>query len=166
MKVFGDFEFDERAMELRRGGTTVSIRGQSLDLLAFMLDRPGQIIPRDEIARVLWPDSHVDFDHSLDVLVNRLRTALGDNSKAPRYLQTIPRKGYRFVAQVSSTQSAPPPATTISRTRIFRRYVEVAVLAALLAWLFTRTRYERFVPPRATSSQVSPLAVVRSAYHK
>jgi DNA-binding winged helix-turn-helix (wHTH) protein len=76
VKVFGDFEFDEGSTQLRRGGNTVSVNGQCLDLLALMLDRPGEIITREEIQRALWPDSTVEFEHSLDVLVNRLRMAL------------------------------------------------------------------------------------------
>ena len=73
----------------------MSLHGQCLDLLVLMLDRPGQLITREEIRRILWPDSNVDFEHSLDVLVSRLRTALGDTSKTARYIQTVPRKGYR-----------------------------------------------------------------------
>ena len=152
MKVFGEFEFDEQSMQLRRGGSAVPIRGQCLDLLVLLLERPGQIIPREEIARILWPDSHVDFEHSLDVLVNRLRMILGDDRKSPRYLQTVPRKGYRLVAQVSSTGRGHEASSTGSRLRTFRRYVEVAVLAALLVWGFTRTRYQRFVPPQGASA--------------
>jgi DNA-binding winged helix-turn-helix (wHTH) protein len=151
MKVFGEFEFDEESRQLRRGSSTVSIRGQCLDLLLLMIARPGEIISREEIARVLWPDSHVDFGHSLDVLVNRLRRTLGDNRLAPRYLETVPRKGYRFVAPVSSTRMTSEASATASRMRMLRRYVEVAVLAALLVWAYTRTRYQKFVPPQGAA---------------
>src|ERR1700676_2492439 len=102
MKVFGEFAFDERARQLRRGESIVPLQGQSLDLLVLLLDRAGHLITREEIRSILWPDSNVDFEHSLDVLVNRLRMTLGDTSKSARYIQTVPKKGYRFVEQVRS----------------------------------------------------------------
>ena len=144
--MFGEFEFDEELRQLHRGGSVVPIRGQCLELLAMMLARPGEIVPREEIASILWPDSHVDFVHSLDVLVNRLRTILGDDRKAPRYLETVPRKGYRFVAPVHSARRVPEARAAGSRTRMLIRYAEVAILAALLVWAYTRTRYQKFVP--------------------
>ena len=147
MKVFGDFEFDERSQRLRRGGSAVSLHGQCLDLLVLMLDRPGQLITREEIRRILWPDSNVDFEHSLDVLVSRLRTALGDTSKTARYIQTVPRKGYRFVEQVRFKPSGCEATTSVSWTRSFARYVAVAVLAALIAVVIANTHYQKFVPP-------------------
>jgi len=146
MKVFGDFEFDENLMQLRRGGLAVPINGQCLDLLALLLDRPGQLVTREEIKRSLWPDSNVDFEHSLDVLVNRLRQALGDNRKSARYILTVPKKGYRFVEPVSFSPDNQDHSTTINWTRSFARYASVAVLAALMAILFAHTRYQKFVP--------------------
>lgn len=155
MKVFGDFEFDEKSMQLRRAGQRVSIPGQCLDLLAMMLARPGELLTREEIRALLWPDRNVDFEHGLDVLVNRLRIVLGDSGKTARYIQTVPRKGYRFVEQVKigpSRYAAPSGATW---TRRVARYVAVAVLAALLALLFARMRYERFVPPPGAPAPAS-----------
>jgi DNA-binding winged helix-turn-helix (wHTH) protein len=155
MKVFGEFEFDERGMQLRRGGIPVSIHGQCLDLLVLMLDRAGQLITREEIKRILWPDSNVDFEHSLDVLVNRLRTALGDDRRSPRYIQTVPKKGYRFVEQVRFEPSGYEISTSAGRTRTFGRYAAVAVLAALLALLFAHTRYQKFIPPQGAPAPTS-----------
>ena len=152
MKVFGDFEFDEQTRQLRRGSIPVPLRGQCLELLALMIARPGELISREEIARTLWPDSHVEVDHGLDVLVSRLRTTLGDDPKAPRYLETVPRRGYRFVAKVSSDREDAVPAG-VSRTRMLVRYAEVAVLAALLVWAYTRTRYQKFVPHQGAAVQ-------------
>ena len=125
----------------------MSLHGQCLDLLVLMLDRPGQLITREEIRRILWPDSNVDFEHSLDVLVSRLRTALGDTSKTARYIQTVPRKGYRFVEQVRFKPSGCEATTSVSWTRSFARYVAVAVLAALIAVVIANTHYQKFVPP-------------------
>lgn len=152
MKVFGEFELDERSMQLRRGGSIVSIHGQCLDLLVLMVDRAGQLITREEIRRALWTDRNVEFEHSLDVLVNRLRTALGDDSKNARYIQTVPKKGYRFVEQVRFEPRVREASTTISLIRSFGRYASIAVLAALLALLFARTRYQKFVPPHGASA--------------
>jgi DNA-binding winged helix-turn-helix (wHTH) protein len=147
MRVFGDFEFDETSMLLHRGGNIVPINGQCLDLLALLLDHPGQLVMREEIRRALWPDSTVDFEHSVDVLVSRLRTALGDDNRSRRYIQTVPKKGYRFVKQVRSEPSADEPRTSVKRARIFVQYTLVAVLAAMLAMLIVHTRYDKFVPP-------------------
>ena len=155
MKVFGEFEFDEKAMQLRRGGSIVAIQGQCLELLVLMLDHPGQLITREEIRGVLWPDSNVDFEHSLDVLVNRLRMALGEDRKSARYIQTVPKKGYRFVEPARFAPSGAEASTSVSRTRSIARYVSVAVLAALLALLFARTRYQKFVPSHGTPAPTS-----------
>ncbi len=157
MKVFGEFEFDERAMQLRRGGSIVAIHGQCLELLVLMLDRAGQLITREEIRSILWPDTNVDFEHNLDVLVNRLRMALGDTSKSARYIQTVPKRGYRFVEHVKFAPSGYQAPAGVSRIRTFARFGAVAVLAALLAMLYARTRYDKFVPhhgvPAPTSSR-------------
>jgi len=155
MKVFGHFEFDERSRQLRSGGRTLPLNAQCLDLLALLLDRPGELVTREEIRRVLWPDSNVDFEHSLDVLVNRLRMALGDKGKMGRYIQTVPRKGYRFVQQVTFGSDGPKPPRTVSRTRIFGQYASVAVLAALIALLIAHTRYDKSVPPHGAPATES-----------
>jgi DNA-binding winged helix-turn-helix (wHTH) protein len=148
MKVFGEFEFDEKAMQLRRGGILVSIHGQCLDLLVLMLDSAGQLITREEIKRTLWPDSNVDFEHSLDVLVNRLRMALGDSGKNARYIQTVPKKGYRFVEQVRHVPSGYEASSNFSWARSLARYASIAIVAALIALLIAHTRYQKFVPPQ------------------
>lgn len=155
MKVFGDFEFDERSMQLRRAGTLVAIHGQCLDLLALLLDRAGQLITREEMRRILWPDCTVDFEHSLDVLVSRLRVALGDNSKSVRYIQTVPKKGYRFVARVRFAPGGYQASNILSWTRSIGRYASVAVLAALIALLIAHTRYQKFVPPHDAPAPAS-----------
>src|SRR5438093_6811600 len=102
MKKFGDFEFDNRRRGLKAGGHRVRLSAQAVDLLALLLERPGELITREEIERKLWPDRNVDFHHSLDVVVNRLRTLLGDKGTSPRYIETVSRKGYRFVEPVTT----------------------------------------------------------------
>jgi len=97
----------------------------------------------------------VDFEHSLDVLVNRLRMALGDSGKNARYIQTVPKKGYRFVEQVRIEPSGYELSTSAGRTRTFGRYAAVVVLAALLALLFAHTRYQKFIPPQGAPAPTS-----------
>ena len=145
VKMFGDFEFDDRRRGLKAGGRPVRLSGQAVDLLCLLVERPGELITREEIARRLWPDTTVDFDHSLDVVVSRLRTALGDKGSSPRYIETVPRKGHRFIEPVTVK---PRLGGRIAnwRRRIVT-YAAVAILAAILAILFARTRYDKFVPP-------------------
>ncbi len=156
VKTFGDFEFDDRRRGLRARGHPVRLTGQAIDLLSLLLERPGELVTREEIHRGLWSDSNVEFDHSLDVVVSRLRTVLGDRSPSPRYIETVPRKGYRFVEPVTARPESRPPTEPRRWSRRFVAYAAVAILAALLAILFARTRYDRFVP----SAPSRPLATV------
>jgi DNA-binding winged helix-turn-helix (wHTH) protein len=155
VKTFGDFEFDDHGRRLSAGGQPVRLSGQAVDLLCLLLERPGELITREEIERRLWPDRNVDFNHSLDVIVSRLRTALGDKGSSPRYIETVPRKGYRFIEPVTAKPGLG------GRIAIWRRrlvtYAAVAILAAILAILFARTRYDKFVPPdRSRASATAP----------
>jgi len=98
---FGVFELDVDAGELRNAGVPVGVRGQPLQVLACLLERPGGLVTRDELRSRLWPaDTFVDFDHGLNATIKRLRDALGDSADAPRFIETVPRRGYRFVATV------------------------------------------------------------------
>ncbi len=159
VKTFGDFQFDDRRRRLRARGQPVRLNGQALDLLHLLLERPGELITREEIQRRLWPDRNVDFGHSLDVVVSRLRTVLADKGPSPRFIETVPRKGYRFIEPVASTPEAlPAKAPRRGRPRLVT-YAVVATLAALLAILFARTRYDKFVPSQR--SQTSPTLPAR-----
>jgi DNA-binding winged helix-turn-helix (wHTH) protein len=146
VKMFGDFEFDDRRRGLRARGQPVRLSGQAIDLLCLLLERPGELITREEIERRLWPDTNVNFGHSLDVVVSRLRTVLGDKGPSPRYIETVPRRGYRFIEPVT----ARPEARSANVPRHLRRrlvtYIAVAILAAIVAIVFARTRYGKFVP--------------------
>ena len=85
---FGVFEVDARNMELRRSGTAVKIREQSFNILVFLLEHAGELVTREDLRRVLWPsDTFVDFDHSLNAAVMKLREALGDSADAPLYIE-------------------------------------------------------------------------------
>src|SRR5512132_3459731 len=96
---FGDFEMDLRSRELRKAGVRVRLQDQPFHILAMLLERPGDVVSRDEIRDRLWPDgTFVDFEHSVNAAVKRLRAALGDTAENPRYVETLHRRGYRFVA--------------------------------------------------------------------
>lgn len=107
---FGAFEVDLRSGELRRNGFTVRLQGQPFRILAMLLECPGELVTREEIRRQLWPsDTFVDFEHSLNVAIKRLRDALDESAERPVFIETLPRRGYRFLAPVlsdSTTQAA------------------------------------------------------------
>jgi DNA-binding winged helix-turn-helix (wHTH) protein/Tol biopolymer transport system component len=108
---FGVFELDRSALELRKQGIPIRVGEQPLQLLAALLERPGQIVTRDELQDRLWgKETFVDFELSLNKVVNRLREALNDEASSPRYIETVPRRGYRFIAPV--TAHSPEPAKT------------------------------------------------------
>jgi DNA-binding winged helix-turn-helix (wHTH) protein len=156
VKAFGPFEFDDQRRVLRAGGKSVRLSGQAVDLLCLLLQQPGELVTREEIERTLWPDRNVDFDHSLDVVVSRLRTVLGEKGSSARFIETVPRRGYRFVEPVTAGPEAHVATAGRRWPRRLARYAAVAVLAAMAAILFARTRYDKHVPsqPARTSSAV------------
>jgi TolB-like protein/DNA-binding winged helix-turn-helix (wHTH) protein len=110
---FGVFEVDPREGELRKSGLRIKLQDQPLQLLVMLLERPGEIVTREELQRRLWAtDTFVDFDHSLNSAIKKLREALGDRSENPRFIETLHRRGYRFVAPVE-TQNARDSGTTV-----------------------------------------------------
>lgn len=107
VKRFGTFELDLRARELRKGGVRIRLQDQPFEILAVMLERPGEVVTRDELRERLWPaGTFVDFEHSLNAAVKRLRAALGDDADNPRFVETLHRRGYRFIAAVESEGQA------------------------------------------------------------
>lgn len=105
---FGVFEADAETGELRRQGLRVELHQQPFALLVMLLRRPGEVLSREEISKELWPDgTFVDYEHGVNSAVNRLREALGDKASQPRYLETLSRRGYRFLAPVEQIGRAP-----------------------------------------------------------
>src|SRR5947207_15382786 len=103
---FDVFELDTRALELRKRGVRQRLQGQPLLVLAVLLERAGELVTREEFRAQIWPaDTFVDFDHSLHNAIARLREALGDSAEKPRYIETLPRRGYRFIAPVEAVPS-------------------------------------------------------------
>ena len=108
---FGTFEADAVTGELRRQGIRIKLNAQPFQVLLMLLERPGEVLSREEIARALWSDgTFVDYDHGVNSAVNRIRDALGDTAGNPRYVETLARRGYRFIAPVESlgNPSQPP----------------------------------------------------------
>ena len=118
MVRFATFEADLSAKELRKAGVKIKVHGQPFEVLAMLLEQPGKIVPREELKQKLWPtDTFVDFDHGVNTAIKRLREALGDSAENPRFVETIPRRGYRFIAPVEPPAAAPavkPEATAAS----------------------------------------------------
>lgn len=117
---FGVFELDLAAGELRKSGVKLRLQGQPFQVLAILLERAGDVVSREELQQKLWPsDTFVDFDHSLNTAINKVREALGDSASSPRYIETLARRGYRFVApvqlgpaQATAAQIDPAPASS------------------------------------------------------
>ena len=105
---FGVFELDLRAGELRKHGLRVRLQEQPFQVLAMLLEHPGEVVTREELQKKLWPaDTFVDFDHGLNKAINKLREALGDSAESPRFVETVARRGYRFLAEVKVADAAP-----------------------------------------------------------
>jgi TolB-like protein/DNA-binding winged helix-turn-helix (wHTH) protein/Tfp pilus assembly protein PilF len=152
---FGPFEADLRAGELRKHGMKLKLVGQPFEVLAMLLECPGQLVTREELRARLWPtDTFVDFDHGLNAAVNKLRDALSDSAEKPTYVETLPRRGYRFISAVDLPDSqglklaVPEMPTSLdspvviaesqipSRHRHRRVFVTALVLVVVLAVVF------------------------------
>jgi len=106
---FDNFELDLRAGELRKGGLRIRLQEQPLLILQTLLENPGEVVTRDELQKKIWPaDTFVDFDHGLHAAVNRLRAALNDSADHPRYVETVARRGYRFIGRLEIPQAGAP----------------------------------------------------------
>ena len=113
---FSSFEADPQSGELRKNGVRLRIQDQPFQILLKLLERPGQVVTREELKAALWSaDTFVDFDNGLNMAVKRLREVLADDADLPRFIETLPRRGYRFIAAVQSSNlaiEAPPPSSS------------------------------------------------------
>src|SRR5258708_1303912 len=166
------FELDLRADALHKHGVKLRLQGQPLQLLAILLQSPGNLVTREELRGQLWPaDTFVDFDHSLHNAVGRIREALGDSAEIPRYIETLPRRGYRFIAPVElvgiqepepsePNEQASVPSVRVGPTK--PRAVLAVMLLALVAmvlalWLFQTVSHRTNAAPPLRSIAVLPL---------
>ena len=112
---FGLYEIDERTGEIRKQGRPLRLRGRPFDILVLLLRRGGDVVTRDELRQQLWPaDTFVDFDHGLNSAINRLRDTLRDSAESPRFIETLPRRGYRFIAPVTVIESPTAAAARVA----------------------------------------------------
>ena len=170
---FAEFEADLRSRELRRNGARVRLPDQAFLVLALLLERPGELVTREEIQKELWPSgTFVDFEHGLNNAVNRLREALGDSAEMPQFIETLPRRGYRFMATVKSHTLGTelpgniPPAAESSRliqagiagheaNRLLRKPLFWTVTAVAVA-LLVAVKSANTPPAPASRSYVLP----------
>ncbi len=166
---FGAFELDGSSGELRRNGFRVHLSEQPLQILNLLVEHPGQLVTREELRKRLWSeDTFVDFEHGLNAAVKRLREALGDSAEHPRYIETIPRRGYRFISEV--VQAGPPvnaqveQALTSSSQSSWRfrlaGVVVAAVLIAAAAGVFAWMRIRARSASAGTNSPLHTIAVL------
>lgn len=126
---FGVFEFDGESGELRKNGRAVGLERQPAKALTLLLSRAGEVVSREELRDVIWGATHVDFDRGLAYCVSQIRTALGDSGDNPRFVQTIPKQGFKFIAPVAGHQT---PSPTDSRRPVPQAYRVLAAYVALL----------------------------------
>lgn len=179
---FGTFEVDMKAGELRRNGTRIRLQEQPFQILTMLLERPGEVVTREELRGRLWPaDTYVDFDHSLNAAVRRLRDALGDSAENSRFVETVARRGYRLLAPVvfprngttTSLQATEPlPEKIPARTVWWRnRWITGTLIAAVLigaglfaGWLLgRRSSAPAAVSVRQLTANPSKASVVAAA---
>ncbi|HYW98374.1 MAG TPA: winged helix-turn-helix domain-containing protein, partial [Candidatus Elarobacter sp.] len=169
---FGIYEFEPHAKELRRGGLRVHLDGQPIAILKMLLDRPGELVTREELQKDLWPeDIFVDFEHSLNAAVKRLRAALNDSADHPRYIETLSRRGYRFIAPLNGTDaqsadrvritspSAAQAQAAFSGRGLWQKAVVALLAVAIVGWGWRHWRKQAPTPagPVIRSLAVLPL---------
>lgn len=132
---FGPFSLDPRAGELYKRGKKVKVQLLPLQLLGALLEKPGEVIPREELKSKLWPaDTFVDFEHGLNTAIKKLRQALGDNPAKPALIETLPKKGYRFIGRLETNGAAAPKKSTRATAlagKIFSVFAEDGVQCVL-----------------------------------
>jgi DNA-binding winged helix-turn-helix (wHTH) protein/Tol biopolymer transport system component len=166
---FGSFEVDLQSGELRKSGLKLKLTGQPFQVLAILLEQPGRVITREELQKRLWPDTFVDVDHNLNTAINKIRDVLGDSAENPRFVETLPRRGYRFIYPVAEPSGLPPVGPAPANVgRLWRTLAALAAAAlAMLAigaalWLRSLRRLpdrSRWVPLTKLPDSVSQPAL-------
>src|SRR5262245_35607998 len=177
---FGTFKLDLRTGELRKSGVRVNLPEQPFQVLKTLLERPGELVTREELRQRLWAaETFVDFEHGLNATVRRLRDALGDSADVPRFIETLPRRGYRFIAPViqppateeassrpeepTKSEALPPdmrPARLLTRARVLGVLATMVLVAAVVLWVFRSRSPSTFRGESAGTSRRSMLAVL------
>jgi DNA-binding winged helix-turn-helix (wHTH) protein/Tol biopolymer transport system component len=163
---FGVFELDRETGELRKQGIRLKLSRQGFQLLELLLEKPGNLISREELRQTLWSaDTFVDFDHSLNATVNRVREVLGDSAENPKFIETLPRRGYRFIAPVHGLRESSLPAslTTSRRTRTMAALIAVVVI--VVGGLAVHRRLSRTRTLSLENMQIAKLTDGGTAVH-
>jgi len=159
---FGVFEVDPKSGELRRNGIRVKLQEQPCQILLTLLAKPGEVITRDELRARLWAeDTYVDFDHSLNAAVRRLRDALGDSAENPRFVETVARRGYRFLAPVNGAVAAERSQVVPATVTSARRFWIPLTIGVLLAGVALGLIIAR--PRRQTSAAINQRRLTASS---
>lgn len=154
---FGAFEANPATGELRKSGVRIRLQEQPFQVLVMLLERPGELVSREELRQRLWPaDTFVDFDHSLNTVVNKLREALGDSATHPRFIETLARRGYRFLAPVQSEgdvstvtgEPAPVPGAGVAPASSSAQFDDPTLASSKLDALLTASHEVPRVRPR------------------
>jgi eukaryotic-like serine/threonine-protein kinase len=141
---FGVFEVDLRAGEVRKQGVRVKLQEQPFHVLTLMLQRPGEVVTREELRTAIWQsDTFVDFDNGLNTSINKLREALGDSADSPRFIETLPRRGYRFIAPVNSNDRKGSVIAARSWKVVAPAAIVLLTVAAITGWLIWQSRKVR-----------------------
>ncbi len=160
---FGDYFLDLRSGELRQNGHKLLLPEQPFRILALMVRQPGTLITRDDLRHELWPeDTFVDFEHSLNAAIKRLRETLGDSATTPRFIETLPRRGYRFIGELDAERITPAQGETAAPPTPIPEPTADAKRGAgrLPRWWIARC--VRRGDPRGGSARLGPVAVVIS----
>ena len=154
---FDGYELDVRAGELRKHGIRLRLRGQPLQVLAILLERAGDVVTREELQTAIWPaDTFVDFDHSLHNAIARIREVLGDSAETPRYIETLPRRGYRYIGPLEGF----PRLHLVAEKPEKRKEHSILALFALVALGIVAWTVWRYVNAKATVTSIRSIAVL------
>jgi DNA-binding winged helix-turn-helix (wHTH) protein len=153
---FGKFEANLQTGELHKNGVKVPLQGQPFQVCAILLSHPGELVTREELRQKVWPeDTFVDFDQALNTAIGKIRIALGDDADAPRFVETLPRRGYRFISSLDKPGSQVPesdvpkrlPSTRNAKTLwVSAGFVLLILLSGVGIWRFTRNHTEPSLP--------------------
>lgn len=164
--IFGEYELDCRTSELRRNGTVVRLQPQPAKVLSILVNRAGEIVTREELAEQVWgSDTHVDFEHGLNFAIRKIRSVLEDDPEQPRYLETLPKRGYRFIAKVSNRENPemaelPDSAVTRRSGAVPSRILYSAIAAALVVAAGLGAWHYRRQAPAKVAAPIQSVAVL------
>lgn len=164
---FDQYEVDLRSGEIRKNGTRIRLQEQPFQVLSVLLQQPGEVVTREDLRLHVWPkDTFVDFDHALNTAIKKIRCALGDDAGVPRYIETIPRRGYRFIGHIEAgsagdaTSTSPLFSRDPSDQGLRRHRLRIASASAALVLLVATGAYISWRSPHPRASGVSQITLL------